>query len=131
VLFFEELVADPRGTMRSLFRALEVDPEGADRFDPKPHNQYAQPRNAAIRRLLARRRLARGLIPAAVRRGVFKAVMTPAAKPEPDPESVRVLLEVYEPDVIALRALLGRRLPQAWERRFPRLRAPSTAGSAG
>src|SRR5215212_3141968 len=131
VLFFEDLAADPRGTMRRLYGALGVDPGFADSFDPKPQNQYALPRNAAVRRLLAGRRLARALIPPALRQGLFNAMMTPAPKPEPDPESVRLLREVYEPDVAALQALLGRRLPQAWERRFTGLRGASMARSPG
>jgi hypothetical protein len=131
VLFFEDLAADPRGTMRWLYGALGVDAGFAARFNPKPQNQYALPRNAAVKRLLAGRRLARGLIPAALRKGLFNAMMTPAPKPEPDPESVRVLREVYEPDVAALQALLGRPLPQAWERRFPGLRTASMARSPG
>ena len=130
-VFFEDLAADPRGTMRRLYAALGVDAGFADRFNPKPQNQYALPRNAAVRRLLAGRRLARGLIPAALRQGLFNAVMTPAPKPEPDPESVRVLREVYEPDVATLQVVLGRRLPEAWERRFPGLRAASMARSPG
>ena len=120
VLFFEDLAEDPRGTMRRLYDALEVDNRFADRFDPEPQNQYALPRNAAVRRLLGARRLVRGLVRGALREGIFKAVMTPAAKPEPDAESIRLLRQVYEPDVDALRTLLGRRLPDAWERRFPR-----------
>ena len=129
VLFFEDLAADPRGTMRGLYGALGVDPGFADRFEPKPQNQYALPRNAAVKRLLAGRRLARGLMPSRLRQGLFNAMMTPAPKPEPDPESVRVLREVYEPDVAALQVLLDRRLPPAWERRFPGLRAVSMARS--
>jgi Sulfotransferase family len=129
VLFFENLAADPRGTMRGLYGALGVDAGFADRFDPKPQNQYAVPRNAAIKPLLAGRRLVRGLIPRGLRQGLFNAMMTPAPKPEPDPESVRMLREAYEPDVVALQALLGRRLPQAWERRFPGVRAASATHS--
>jgi hypothetical protein len=45
--------------------------------------------------------------------------MPPAEKPQPDPETVELLRETFEPDVVALRDLLGRRLPEAWERRFP------------
>lgn len=131
VLFFEDLAADPRGTMRGLYATLGVEPGFADRFDPKPQNQYALPRNAAVKRLLAGRRLARGLVPSRLRQGLFNAMMTPAPKPEPDPESVRVLREVYEPDVAALQVLLDRRLPPAWERSFPGLRAASMARSPG
>jgi hypothetical protein len=58
-------------------------------------------------------------------------MMTPAPKPEPDPESVRMLRDVYEPHVVALQALLGRRLPQAWERRFPGVGAASASHSPG
>ncbi len=60
-------------------------------------------------------------------RAAIYDVLTPRIpKPECDAESVRMLREVYEPDVRALRAVVGRPLHDAWERRFALVPAGST-----
>jgi sulfotransferase family protein len=122
VLFFDDLVADTRGVVRRLFESLDLDPTPADRFNPTPRNQFALPRNRIAGRLARSRtagRLARSIVPRSWRDPVWRALMPPAEKPQPDPETVELLRETFEPDVVALRDLLGRRLPEAWERRFP------------
>jgi hypothetical protein len=131
VLFFEDLAADTRGVVRRLFEFLDLDPTPVDRLELSPHNQYALPRNRAARRLLTSRRawrLASKTLPRSWRDPIWRGLVPVAEKPEPDPETVELLREVFEPDVVALRELLGRRLPEAWERRFPSA-APAPAGS--
>jgi hypothetical protein len=131
VLFFEDLAADTRGVVRRLFEFLDLDPTAVDRLELSPHNQYALPRNRAARRLLASRRawrLASKTLPRSWRDPIWRGLVPVAEKPQPDPETVELLREVFEPDVVALRDLLGRRLPEAWERRFPSA-APAPAGS--
>ena len=134
VLFFEELLADTRGVVRRLYEFLGVDPAFADRFDPRPHNQFAVPRHRALGRLLDSRRLvagARAVVPLGVRDRITDVLARPADPPAPDPESVRLLREACGPDVVALAALLGRRLPAAWEQRFPRSTPSPHANSSG
>jgi hypothetical protein len=122
VLFFEELVADPRRVVRRLFEFLELDPGPADHFDPVPHRPQKLARNPIARRVLRSGRafqVARAIVPRSWRDPIFRRLLSPTEKPEPDPETVELLKQVFEPDVLALRDLLGRRLPEAWERRFP------------
>ncbi len=119
VLFFEELAKDPARVVRALYEFLDVDPSPADSLVAKPHNQFRAPRNRAVERLVRARRLGRAVIPRRARDRVFEAAMKPAKKPKPDPESIELLRNVFGPDVAALRELLGRDLPRAWERRFP------------
>jgi hypothetical protein len=122
VIFFEDLIADPRGVVRRLFKFLKLDPGPADHFDPVPHNAHSRARNPFARRVLRSGRafqVARAIVPASWRYPIFRRLLSSAEKPEPDPETVELLKRVFEPDVLALRDLLGRRLPEAWERRFP------------
>lgn len=119
VLFFEHLVRDPAATMRELYRFLGVDDEFAASLQPKPHNQFRVPRTRTVKRLRRARRVARTLVPERVHERIAAATTRPADKPEPDQESVQALREAYRPDVMALRKLLGPRLPKAWERQFP------------
>jgi hypothetical protein len=122
VLFFEDLVADTRSAVRELFQFLALDPSPADRLDPKPHNQFGRARNPLARRVLRSGRafwVARAVVPRSWRDPIFRALAPPAVKPEPNPETVDLLTEAFEPDVLALRDLMERRLPDAWERRFP------------
>jgi sulfotransferase family protein len=122
VLFFDDLVADPRAVVRSLFEFLDVDPSPADHFNLSPRNQFGLPRNRLVDRLVKSprtARVARAIVPRPWRDPIWRAVMPPAEKQEPDPETIDLLQRYFEPDVLALRDLLGRRLPEAWERRFP------------
>jgi hypothetical protein len=122
VLFFDELVADTRGVVRRLYEFLDIDPTVADRVDPRPHNSFALPRNRAVANLVHSRRAlraARAIVPRRLRDSIWRTLVPYTSRPDPDPESVEVLRRLYEPDVLALRALLDRRLPEAWERRFP------------
>jgi hypothetical protein len=122
VLFFDDLVADTRGVVRRLYEFLEIDPTVADRVDPRPHNSFALPRNSAVASLVHSRRAlraARAIVPHGLRDSIWRTLVPYTSRPDPDPESVEVLRRLYEPDVLDLRALLDRPLPEAWERRFP------------
>lgn len=129
VLFFEELTKQPATVMRDLYGFLEVDPGFAERFQPKAHNQFKVPRNRAVGQLLRARRLARAVVPERARDRVAAAATKPADKPRPDPESVERLCEVYRRDVEAVRRMVQRPLPTAWEKRFPA--ATVTAAAPG
>ena len=119
VLFFEDLVRDPAACLRDLFDFLGVDPSFADRLRATAHNRFRQPRNRAVEQLLGVRRLGRAVVPRPLRDRVADSLTSPASAPKPDEEAVRLLCEAYAPEVAAVRAILGRRLPRAWERRFP------------
>jgi hypothetical protein len=107
VLFFEELVADVRGSMRTVFGFLALDPSPADRIKPVAHFPFAVPRNAVARRLLGRRAV-KGL---AAFRGPRQRALMQHRKPELDADTRALLREVYAPHDERLRALLGRSLP--------------------
>jgi sulfotransferase family protein len=124
VLFFEDLVATPRQTIRTVCEFLDVDPGFAGRIDVTAHNPFAVPRGPATARLIGSRRArraARSVVPRFLQDRIYRALLRPAGKPEPDPETVQMLAETYEPGVLALAKLLGRDFPDAWERRFPTL----------
>ena len=107
VLFFDELVADVRGSMRTVFEFLGLDPGPADRIRPVVHYPFAVPRNDLARRLLGRRAL-RGL---AAFRGPRQRALMQYRKPELDPATRALLREHFAPYDERLRALLGRSLP--------------------
>lgn len=107
VLFFEELVADVRGSMRTVFGFLGLDPSPADRIKPAAHFPFAIPRNAVARRLLGRRAV-KGL---ATFRGPRQRALMLHRKPELDGGTRNLLREVYAGHDERLRALLARSLP--------------------
>lgn len=107
VLFFEELVADVRGSMRTVFAFLGLDPSPADRIKPVAHFRFAVPRNTVARHLLGRRAV-KGL---AAFRGPRQRVLMRHRKPKLDIATHDVLREVYAEHDGRLRALLGRSLP--------------------
>jgi hypothetical protein len=107
VLFFDELVGDVRGSMRTVFGFLGLDRSPADRIKPVAHFPFAVPRNAVARRLLGRRAV-RGL---AAFRGPRQRALMQHRKPELDAGTRALLREVYAPHDERLRALLGRSLP--------------------
>jgi hypothetical protein len=107
VLFFEELVADVRGSIRAVFAFLGLDAAPADRIAPVAHFPFAVPRNELARRLLGNRAV-RGL---AAFRGPRQRALMQHRKPELDAATRRLLRDVYAPHDERLRALLGRALP--------------------
>lgn len=119
IMFFEHLVRDTAATMRELYRFLDVDDDFAARLEPRAHNQFRVPRTRAVKRLRPAAKVVRTLVPARAHERIADATTRAGEKPEPDADSVRALREAFAPDVSALRKLVGRRLPKAWERQFP------------
>ncbi len=124
VLFFESLASNPRQVMRDVYEFLDVAPDFAENLDVSAHNRFAMPRGAIAGKLIASgaaRRVARRMVPSVYRDRIYRALLRPVEKPQPEPEAVRLLTEAYDPDVLALAELLGCRFPAAWEHRFPEL----------
>ena len=118
MLFFEHLVRDTAATMRELYRLLDVDEEFAPALEPRAHNQFRVPRTRAVKRLA--RRAGGALAGACARPRADRGATTrPARSPNLTQKSVLALREAFGADVAALRKLVGRRLPKAWERQFP------------
>lgn len=112
IVFFDDLAADPEGTLARLFAFLVVDPTGA----PAGRSVY----NAALPGqvlppLEADRRLGRlsRVLPAPIRRGLKRRLSGWGAPPRLDPATRRRLVAHYTGDVRALEALTGRDL-SAW-----------------
>jgi hypothetical protein len=117
VLWFDELAADVRGTMRMVFERLGIDPRPADRLDPAPVIPHLRPRSGAadvLLRVPGARRSAGAILRGRLRRLVEAAVFE-HVKPELDPEIRRMLRDVFAPHDDRLRALVGRALP--WDGR--------------
>ena len=117
LVWFDELAADTRGTMRSVFDRLGLDPLPAERLDPTPVVPHLRPRNAAAAALLGLpgvRRAGDALLRGRVRRLAQAAVLR-HEKPELHPLTRSRLRELFAPDDDRLRELLGRPLP--WDGR--------------
>jgi sulfotransferase family protein len=117
VLLFDELIADVRGTMRTVFEWLGVDVAPAETLDPAPVYPFLMPRNAsvaALRRVPVVRRAANVVVRGPLRKRIDRVVFN-VEKPPLDPEIRRLLREVYAPHDARLRQLLGRSLP--WDGR--------------
>jgi hypothetical protein len=115
VLFFDDLVADARSTMRGVFEFLSVDPAPADEMEPVQHNAFRAPRSRSLRRAVEegrRRRLSR-LLPFRARLPLARALTAPAPKPALDAETHSLLRGLYADSDRRLGELLGRRLPWA------------------
>jgi Sulfotransferase family len=114
VLFFEEVVADPRRELRHLLEFLEVDPEYADRRAFDVRNRALVPRNELARRLLFSWRIrgvARALVPESVRPRVDRLVLGDGPQPEMESEARHLLEEAYAADRERLEQVLHRRVP--------------------
>jgi hypothetical protein len=117
VLFFEELVADVRGTMRSVYEWLGVDAAPADSLDITPRFPFELPRNgaaAAVLRVPGARRLGDRILHGPTR-AIAERVLFQREKPPLDPAIRHLLRETYAAHDARLRELLGRSLP--WDGR--------------
>jgi hypothetical protein len=121
VLFFDDLVQQPRAAVVAILRFLQLDETGADRLDYTPRNIAAVPRNPLAQRAFASPsalQLARGLVPARFRGKLERRLLASLAVPPIDERARRLLTDVFAPDAERLRVMLGRPLP--WESREPR-----------
>ena len=113
VLFFEDLQADPRREVRSVFEFLGVDPGFADDLTLDAHNTFAQPRGGLSRRLLGSRRgeAVGRLVPESLRERLRSLLLTSRDRPELDADLRAELTGFYAHDRERVAELLGRRPP--------------------
>ena len=119
IVIYDDYRADPRGTLREVFRFLGVD----DRFEPDTDarvNVGGEPRSGAVHRLLKLPHALPGAVKALpgagrVRAWIGSARSSNLTRPELPKAAREVLIETFAPDIPALEALLGRRLP-GWAR---------------
>ncbi len=136
VLLFEELVLDVPRALAGVLEFLQVDPAFAASIEPETHNSFAVPRGPLARRVLGSthaRRAARRLVPHELRWPIERRLLETPPKPPLDPDTDRLLTDVFAPEVRELARVLGRPLP--W-RRWPdgaaeRLELPSHAVVGG
>lgn len=125
VIFFEDLVRDPQGTMRDLLTFLEVDPT-APIDTGSVANRSGAPKSRAMAALLNNptlRRIARTVLPGSLvaQVGARATALNTGAKPDLDPRSRARIEERVAADTARLARLIGRELP--WGHRRPQ--APS------
>lgn len=115
VLFFEELVRDPAGTLRDILGFLGVDPD-VPIDTSEVRNRSGAPKSRALAAMLnnpALRRAARSLLPGGLvaRLGRRATAMNTGAKPALDERSRAQIRERVKDDVVRLTSLLGRAPP--------------------
>jgi hypothetical protein len=114
VVFFEELIEDPRREMRKLFEFLQVDPDAVDNACYKAHNAFARPRGRLVGHLLnspGATRIARTLVPPQLRRPVRSLLVTGRGRPAVDADLKARLDAFYTTDRAKLEHVLGRPAP--------------------
>jgi hypothetical protein len=113
ILFFDELVADPRNEVRKIFDFLDIDAGVADEIEVGARNASVAPRNSVTRRLLgfrAVRAFGRAVVPQALHPRV-ESVFRKGRVPELEAEARELLEVTYSADQERLEALLGRQPP--------------------
>ncbi len=140
VLLLEDLKKDARGVLMRIARFLDI-PEGPmGQVDTAlAHNHYKQPKGQWARWLAGHpvsRFLGEHVVPRRLGEYVWEHWMQKeAAKPPIDPRAVAYLQGIYEPELCALGAELGRALPElrhsATPPRAASLRHPAAAGAEG
>jgi Sulfotransferase domain len=113
VVFFDDLAANVRKTMRALFAFLDLDPGPAETIRPVAHYPFRLPRNRVAARLVFSPRAMR-VIPWRLH-GLAEAMASTPNKPPLDDPTRMLLRGVYAEHDARLRAQLGRALP--WEGR--------------
>lgn len=119
VLVFEEFVADPRTSMREVYRFLEVDPGFADHVRLEILNPYSKPRNGLVARFYSGRSvrfLAKRVLPLRVQHRAERVALARDGKPALEPRLRRLIAEACIEDVQELETILGRQLPWDLER---------------
>lgn len=114
---FDDLELDTRAAMRRIYAWLDLDPASADSLDPAPVFPFELPRSDTARLALAvpgLRQLGDRVFRGRLRERVLRLVFD-REKPPLDPDTRRLLREVFAPHDERLRRLLGRPLP--WDGR--------------
>jgi hypothetical protein len=114
VLFFDDLVKRPQQTYAAIAQHLTVDPAA---FDPakisEAYNTYRMPRFQSAYRIAGALGLRGKLLPESLRRRLSRnPLLFDRAKPRIDEASKLHLQSIYEPDIVRLEELLGRKLPE-------------------
>lgn len=125
VVFFEDLVRDPQGTMRDLLSFLGVDPT-APIDTGSVSNRSGAPKSRALATLLnnpSLRRVARTVLPGSLvaRLGARATALNTGAKPALDAASRALIEERVAADTARLARLIGRELP--WRHARPHVSA--------
>lgn len=117
ILLFEDLVADPAGTLAQVCAFLDIEPLAPDAAY-KQHNRGGHIPNRALRRLWTGtsglRTTLRPLIPQRARDGVGWLFLKKIQKPPLRPETRAELEALYREDTQALALLIDRNLAQ-WD----------------
>ena len=117
VILLEDLEADPRGTVRSLFAFLGVDPDFVPDLS-KIANPGGEPRNKLLHGLLSDPRLrvmSRGLLPRGLVDRLRDMRSRNLAKQPLGPEDRRAAIGLFRDDILRTQDLIGRDLG-AWLR---------------
>jgi hypothetical protein len=114
VIVFEELMADPQGTLRQILGFLGID-HGPHPLATPAQRRFSEARWPVVRSLFGNRivsRAAESLIPYKLRKRIRNAILVKEApKPRMDAEARDFLVRYYCDDVARLESLLGRRMP--------------------
>jgi hypothetical protein len=117
VLFFEDFVKDPAGTIGDVLSFLGLGRANAG-GELRRSNPASLPRNRLGGALLASgrvRRVVRATVPRPVRSRLRGALLKETSPPPMDPAARALLEEIYRPELGRLAELLGRPLPWEWE----------------
>lgn len=117
VVLMEDLKRDALGVLEGIARFLDVDEAVMAQVDHGTvHNPGGQPINALARWLLTDERVhkaARMVLPKRLRVYLGDHVLVEdQERPEPQPSTIRALVDVFEPSVAELETMLGRGLPE-------------------
>ncbi|MGH7916925.1 MAG: sulfotransferase family protein [Candidatus Binataceae bacterium] len=117
ILMFEDLRRETRKTVAQVARFLGLETAPVSAIDTSTvHNGYSVARARWARRLAGARwtrTLGQTVVPHSVGAFIFeKFMLKPAVKPPIDQDAVRLLRDIYEPDVRQLERTLGRSLPE-------------------
>ena len=116
VLFYEDLMAEPRRMMRKIFGFLGVDegfgPDVSARLNvsgvvANPLKRMLWTSTVGVRTAM------RPYLPAAIRRGVGTVFLSSLQKPDQSPSTRKRIIEVLHDDIVALERMTGRDLT-AW-----------------
>lgn len=117
VALFDDLTRDPRELLVRVAGHIGIDAELLDDAQfAQPHNSYRMPRANKLY-LFARRMISKDLrnrlLPPSMQNWLrYSPLLYGRKKPPLDPESRRILQDIYDPEVSAVENLLGRTMPE-------------------